>query len=297
MKLGYPCINWQIGCKTDAKFRLKSYSEDKLIVTVENNLTCLQKVLEFNKQHGFYFFRISSDTVPFASHEICQVDWPKHFAKILKALGAYIKQHKMRISMHPGQFTILNSKNKNTLNKTVNELIYHCQLLDAMQLDATAKVQIHVGGVYGDKTEAIKQFINNYQTLPDIIKARLVIENDDKSFSLRDCLAIYEAIGIPIIFDNLHHECLNNEELIEEAFSLAIKTWKKSDGVMMADYSSQENGKIAGRHADSIDEKHFANYLKATSKFDFDIMLEIKDKETSALKAVKILRDLREGVG
>lgn len=293
MKLGYPCINRQIGCAADKKFRLKSYSETKLIETIENNLTCLQKVLEFNVKHGFYFFRISSDTIPFASHPINQFDWVSYFAKTLQSLGKFIKQHDMRISMHPGQFVVLNSPNKNTIKHAVADLVYHCELLDAMELNNTAKVQIHVGGIYADKTEAMYNFDKSYLALPELVKNRLVIENDDRSYTLADCLKIYNEIGVPVIFDNLHHACLNDGESLEEAFGMASKTWRKADGVMMVDYSSQESGKITGRHADSLDEKHFENYLKATQDYNFDIMLEIKDKEASALKAIKIMHALR----
>jgi UV DNA damage endonuclease len=79
MKIGYPCINQTIGCKSNRKFRLKSYSEQRLIDTVTSNLGCLTEILKFNVEHHILFFRITSDLVPFASHPICKFDWVPYF--------------------------------------------------------------------------------------------------------------------------------------------------------------------------------------------------------------------------
>lgn len=293
MKIGYPCINRSIGCTANSSFRLKSYSEQRLIDTIQNNIQCLQKILEFNVKHGLYFFRISSDIIPFASHPICTFDWVTYFKEDFEKLGHYIKQHDMRISMHPDQFVLINAPRQEIVQKSIKDLAWHCALLDAMKLDTTAKVQIHVGGIYGDKVQAIKTFIHNYKNLPDLIKRRLVIENDDRLFNLADCLLIHNEVGIPIIFDNLHHECLNQGETLLEAIEQAARTWQSKDGILMADYSSQARDERIGKHTESIDEQHFAEYLTATKTLDFDIMLEIKDKEPSALKAIKLIQQIR----
>ena len=291
MRLGYPCINRSIGCTTNSTFRLANYSEENLILKVTNNLKCLYKVLLFNLDHNLLFFRISSDLIPFASHPICTFNWEKHFEKEFLFLGDFIKKHKMRISMHPDQFVLINSPNLEIVQKSISELEYHVAVLNAMKLDNTAKVQIHVGGVYKNKIEAIDRFISNYQNLSTNVKNRLVIENDDRCYSLADCLYISSIIDIPIIFDIFHHHCLNNKETVKDALLQAAKTWKKKDGNLMIDYSSQKKGARKGSHTEHIDIEDFKNFIKEAKGLNFDIMLEIKDKEKSALKAKEVLNE------
>ena len=295
MKIGYPCINRGIGCTANSTFRLASYSEERLIQKVDNNLDCLLKILQYNVQNGFYFFRISSDLVPFASHPVCTFDWAGHFRGRLRKVGEFIKEHDIRISMHPDQFVVINSLKDDVVERSVWELEYHCTILDKMALDSTAKIQIHVGGVYGDKRSAINRFIERYNSLSMSLKNRLVIENDHRSFSLKDCWLVHKKIGIPILFDSFHHHCLNNGETLRHGLQLSASTWIESDGIPMVDYSSQQRGQRSGSHAKTLNMANFKKFLHETKGLDFDIMLEIKDKETSALKALRIFREYQNG--
>jgi UV DNA damage endonuclease len=292
MKIGYPCINNSLNCTSNQTFRLKSYSKKLLTQKVENNLDCLQKTLEWNKNHNLLFFRIGSGLVPFASHPINKFNWQKYFQAQLKKIGDYVQKNKIRISMHPDQFTVLNSPSKKVVQNSIRELEYHADFLDAMKLDSTAKIQIHVGGVYRDKPLAIRRFVQNYQKLPLKIKKRLVIENDDRSYSLEDCLKINKQNQIPILFDTFHHQCLNNGEELISAMKKAFQTWKKKDGIPLVDYSSQDKNKRLGAHTYHIDTKKFKKFIQQSTKLNFDIMLEIKDKEKSALSALKIIQSL-----
>lgn len=293
MKLGYVCVNNSLKCKPNVKFRLASYSAERFRDTVAGNLACLKEILAWNLKNDLMFFRISSDTVPFASHPVCKVDWLKHFAGELKDIGAFILKHRMRISMHPDQFVVINSPDAGIVERSIKELKYHADFLDALGLEENAKIQIHVGGVYGNKTAAMAAFIQTALKLSKEIRRRLVIENDDKSFSLRDCLVINHKTGIPILFDNFHHACLSGGEPLKDAMKSAAATWKKTDGIMMLDYSSQQPGAIKGTHIEMIDIEDFERFLKETSLFDFDVMLEIRDKEKSALKALGAIERCR----
>lgn len=291
MKIGYPCINNSIDCTANRTFRLASYSEEKLQEKITENLHCLQKILLYNVKNNLLFFRIGSQLVPFASHPICTFDWKNKFKKQFQAIGNFIKKHNFRISMHPDQFVLINALNQKIIENSIAEISYHCDVLDLMELDQTAKVQIHVGGAYGNKKAAIERFVKEYKKLPKQIIQRLAIENDDRLFSLADCINIHKKTDIPIIFDNLHHECLNNGETMAEAITIAAQTWQKKDGPLMCDYSAQEENERKGKHKKNIEMTHFKLFydlFKKTS-IDADIMLEIKDKEISALKALTCL--------
>ena len=291
MKIGYPCINRSIGCTANSTFRLVNYSEANLIEKVTNNLDCLGKILRYNMDNDLLFFRISSDLIPFASHPVCTFNWQEYFKERFQNIGTFILENDIRISMHPDQFVLINSNSESIVTKSILDLKWHCEVLDLMGLDGTAKVQIHVGGVYGDKDSAIGRFVDNYKKLPDFIKKRLAIENDDKLYSLKDCLSVSKKTGVPVIFDSFHHSCLNNGETMKEAIELSQKTWKTQDGILMTDYSSQAPNERFGKHVAHIDIENFRGYLKETRGHDFDIMLEIKDKEKSALKAIEVVKN------
>ncbi|HEX2169736.1 MAG TPA: hypothetical protein VHF65_05510 [Nitrososphaera sp.] len=118
---------------------------------VKNNLTCLAKILEYNVEHELLFFRITSDIVPFASHSLCKFNWMDIFRGDFEHIGNFIKNNRIRISMHPGQFVLLNALNENIRSKSIDDLLYHYNVFDSLGVDDSPKVQIHVGGVYGDK--------------------------------------------------------------------------------------------------------------------------------------------------
>jgi UV DNA damage endonuclease len=247
-------------------------------------------MLIFNKKNNILFFRISSDIIPFASHPILNVDWKVNFKDILYKIGKFIKKSDMRISMHPDQFIVLNSQKNDVVQRSIQELSYHAAFLDALGLDSSAKIQLHVGGVYGNKRESVKRFMKNYSLLSDDIKKRLVIENDERSYNVVDCLQINTKINIPVLLDVFHHQIFNHNESINDILNQIAVTWSKGDGIPMIDYSSQEKNEKIGKHATHLNATDFTSFLHDIKMIDVDVMLEIKDKEKSALKAISIAK-------
>jgi UV DNA damage endonuclease len=290
MYIGYPCSNLSLRASASKTFRLASYSEDRLIETIEANLTALQRYLEWNVEHDIHFFRISSGTIPFASHPVMTFDWRTHFSDRFAEIGQFIAAHAIRINVHPGQYTLLNSPRPEVAEQSVAELVYHAELLDLLGLDHTHKVQIHVGGVYGDKPAAIARFVEAHVQLPEPVRSRLVIENDERQYNLADTMRIHAATDVPVLFDVLHHRLYNEGESLPEAFATVIPTWE-GHGLPMIDYSSQDPTKQRGAHTATIDLDDFATVLDAMDDREVALMLEIKDKETSALKAIALVRE------
>ena len=293
MKIGYPCINLSLDCRSSRTFRLASYSEDRMRLCIDNNLLCLSKILQYNLQQELMFFRITSDLIPFASHPVCTFPWQRVYEPAFHELGHLIRAKGMRVAMHPDQFVLINSLREDVFERSVRELFYHAEVLDLLGVDETAKIQIHVGGVYQDKARSIRRFIERYRTLPDDIKRRLVIENDERLYDVQDCLEIHRATGIPLVFDVFHFHCNNRGDAIGSIFPKVHQTWRKKDGIAIVDYSSQDPAKRPGAHAATVDMGDIRAFLRAVRGFDFDLMCEIKDKEKSALRVASILKKIR----
>jgi UV DNA damage endonuclease len=217
--------------------------------------------------------------------------WQEYFKQEFREIGEYIKDNGMRITMHPGQYTVLNSTDEGVFKRSLKEIQYHMEVLDLMELNSTAKVQVHVGGVYGNKPKSLERFIERYKTYEKDITTRLVIENDDKSYTLRDCVQIHDKTGIPIIFDIYHHQCNNSGESMQQAFKTFTESWREFDGLPIVHYSSEHPEKEKPSHSEHIQLKDFKKFIEQTRDHNFDVMLEIKDKENSALKALEVLND------
>ncbi|MGI8486373.1 MAG: UV DNA damage repair endonuclease UvsE [Thermomicrobiales bacterium] len=215
MKIGYPCINRTLNVSASRTFRLASYSSDRLRSTIRGNLEGLQTILEWNVERGINFFRISSETIPFASHPVMNVDWQNEFCSELAAIGSYIRKHDVRINVHPGQYTLLSSPRPDVHQRSIAELVYHAELFDLLALDRTNVIQIHVGGVYGDRAATISTVISRIAELPDNVRNRLAIENDEHHYPLADCLFIARQSDLPVLLDVFHQSILNSGESIQ----------------------------------------------------------------------------------
>ncbi|MGH4138146.1 UV DNA damage repair endonuclease UvsE [Clostridium sp.] len=295
MKIGYACIPLTVNARTNRRLTLKNFSEKMFLEVVEQNLIDLREILENNEKYSIKLFRISSDIIPLGSHSINEVNWHKYFESELKEIGEFIKKCSMRVSMHPGQYTVLNAEKEDIVEKAIKDLEYHSRFLDDLGVDSSNKIILHIGGGYGDKDLAMNRFIENFKRLSASVKNRLVIENDDRTFNINDLLFISGKINIPVIFDNLHHECNHEIEMsIKKIMSKVVKTWKKEDGSPKVHYSQQDLCKHLGAHSKTIMVKEFLKYYEEVKEFNLDIMLEVKDKDISAIKCNLIVSNMNK---
>ncbi|SHI45278.1 UV-damage endonuclease [Clostridium cavendishii DSM 21758] len=293
MKIGYACIPITIPYRTNRKLFLKDYSEEKLIEILKYNLEDLKYILMDNLKNNIYMFRISSDIVPLGSHEINTFDWSNYFKNELREIGNYAKNNNIRLSMHPGQYTVINSPDPNIVSKSIRDIEYHCLFLDSLDVDYSNKIVLHIGGVYGDKNASIKRFINSFDSLSTSAQKRLIIENDEKNFSLDEVFYISKTLNIPMVYDNLHNDCYgDNNYSFYDIYSKVITTWKECDGQMKVHYSQQALDKKMGSHSNTIFIKDFLRYYNEIKEFNADIMLEVKDKDISAIKCINVLEEL-----
>ncbi len=296
MKIGYACTPITINARTNRRILLKNFSKSKFLSIAKQNLEDLQKILEWNIKNDIYLFRIGSDIIPLGSHKINNINWQKEFKYNLESIGTFIKNNNIRVSMHPGQYTVINTPKEDILYKSIKDIEYHCKFLDSLNIDYKNKIILHIGGVYGDKKLAKENFLKGFNKLSDSSKKRLVIENDERNFSLNDVLDISSKINIPVIFDNLHNICYgDNSYSLKEIYSLVIKTWnKKLDGNMKVHYSQQNIFKKKGSHSSSISINSFLDYYEEVKKFSPDIMLEVKDKDISSIKCINSLKEINK---
>lgn len=291
MKIGYACLTKGVRETSFKSCILKNATEENLLSIIEHNLNSLEKIIDYNIQNNIKLFRISSDIIPFASNPINRLQWWKIFDDQLHSIGLKAEQSGMRLSMHPGQYTVLNSPKADVVERSIKDLEYHTTFLDSLNLDSENKIILHIGGVYGDKENAIKRFIDNYKILDKRIKQRLVIENDDRCFNIEDVLRISEHLSIPVIFDNLHNRILASNILYDDAYWIekANKTWRKNDGPQKIHYSQQDNAKRAGAHSSTIKIDEFIIFSEGLNR-DIDVMLEVKDKNFSAIKCINAIK-------
>ena len=288
MNIGYACLTVGVPNTDQKSCMLKNASKEKLLELISYNLNSLENIIDYNIKNKIKLFRISSDLIPFGSNPVNNLKWWDIFDSRFSIIGRKIKTSGMRISMHPGQYTVLNSPKKEVVENAIQDLHYHVKVLDTLGVGEDSKIVLHIGGVYNDKGQAIKRFISNYRELDDSVKRRLIIENDDKSYNISDVLEIGSNINAPVVFDNLHNQVNPYDKSKSDYFWIdkCKETWRGKDGIQKIHYSQQNPLKKPGSHSSTIQINEFISFYEGLKRDDIDIMLEVKDKNLSAVKCI-----------
>lgn len=288
--LGYVGQNLTLGETTGRTLRLANLTEARAHEVTAQNLAALRSILEWNVAHGIHFFRVASSVVPFASHPAFTLDWRGVFSETLGSIRAFVQQHDLRISVHPGQYTVLNSPDEKIVARAVAELEYHAQFLEAVD-PTSGTMTLHVGGLYGDKEVALARFADNAALLSPSARARLTLENDDKLYGIREVLGLCETLGLPAVFDIFHHKCHPGphdwREDLPELLERVVRSWGEKVPKLHLS-SAREPGKTA--HADSIRAEDLAELTILMAGISgngvYDVMLEAKLKDKALLELV-----------
>ena len=205
MRIGYACQTLGVPAADYRGCLAKNATPSALTTLIEHNLGSLANAIAYNIRENIRLFRITSDLIPFGSSPVNELPWWSLFAPQLASIGAQIRRSNLRVSLHPGQYTVLNSPRPEVVCRAVADLDYHARILDALALGPEHKIILHVGGVYGDKTAAISRFVDVFLSLDENVRRRLVIENDDRCYTIADVLGLGRQLAAPVVFDNLHH--------------------------------------------------------------------------------------------
>ena len=302
--LGYACINMALSYPEKGKERIttnrgmikRTFQQKGLAyasaLTLQNTKDLLQ-ILQWNEQHGIKFYRMSSDLIPWASeYDLRELPDFDAIEEALYEAGLFAAEHNMRITTHPGHFNKLTSPREEVIQRTMRDLEIHGEIFDLMCLPRThfAKINIHVGATYNDRRMALDNFCKNFERLPESVRSRLTVENDDKAsmYSVKDLYnGIYKRIGIPIVFDYHHHKFCTGDLSEKAALELACSTWP--EGITPVVHYSES------RSAEQLDESirpqahsdYVYDYIDTYGN-EVDIMIEAKHKELAVAKYLEL---------
>ena len=309
MNMGYACINMQLsypqkyGGKekgvepiTTGRSMIKRTFETKGLdyaseLTLANAMD-LDKIIDWNILNGYKFFRITSGLAPWKT----EYDWEdlKDIDSIRRwfhSAGTMAKTHGIRLTSHPGPYNVLVSPKEEVVVNCIKDLTIHGDEFDMMGLSRTPynKINIHLGGAYGDKEASMKRFVKNFPRLPESVRSRLTLENDDKAsmYSVKDLYyGIYKEIGIPIVFDYHHHQFCTGGMSEQEALEMALSTW--GDIKPVTHYSESRRDE---QEDETIRVQAHSDYVYNKIEMygnDFDIMVEAKAKELAVDKYLQL---------
>lgn len=178
---------------------IRAGGPETLLNVSRDNIRDLVKTIEWNGRHAIGLMRVSSDLCPFASHN--EVGWSVDLLSGDFAVARQrVKEWGGRLTMHPGQYTQLGSPKESVVTAAKRDLEVHASILDLLGAE-DAVIVIHGGGVYGDRAAALQRLEEEIETLPPSVRNKLVLENDEISWSAEELLPLCKRLGVPLVFD------------------------------------------------------------------------------------------------
>ncbi|MGG2017386.1 UV DNA damage repair endonuclease UvsE [Bacillus sp. S10(2024)] len=273
----------------------KQARDEKLYDVTKQNILHTLRILHYNIAHEIELYRLSSSIVPLATHPEVKFDYINPFKNLWKEMGVLIKKHHLRVSFHPNQFTLFTSEKTHITTNAILDMTYHYNLLSAMNIADSAYINIHVGGAYGNKEQALLRFHENIKKLPVSIKRQMTLENDDKTYTATETLTVCKQEQIPFVFDYHHHVANPCEESLEELLPAIFATWNHTNVLPKVHISSPKSKKEFRAHSDYIDVPFIQKFLSTAKELnqDFDIMIESKQKDLALFQLVADLSSIR----
>ena len=286
---------------------LKNRDEEKLLSLWNYNINKTHEALKFlsSQEECFHFFRISSDLFPLATLQETKSFYKKHISSLQKSIAEIGKEIKsiapsFRLVTHPGQFTILNSKNPKVVNAALEDLQYHYDFMSSFSLPFSINIHIGSGSTENDSSHILR-FEKGFSLLPQEIKNTLSLENDEKVGDLSCIIEASKRTGVKICYDHHHQACYFSSpkrlgvfkpySLSEEEIDFIGESWKGSGMVPTMHLSNRrELESIGGKsfpHSDFLYDESFNVSVLPLLQRGWDLEVEAKAK----FPAVKKFKD------
>lgn len=268
---------------------------ERLAWVTSQNIRNTLRMIHYNIAHEIELYRFSSSIAPLSTHPEVNWDFVDPFREQWLEIGRLVKQHNLRVSFHPNQYTLFTSPRPEVTANAVIDMDYHYRMLEAMGLEDQGLINIHVGGAYGDKKETIGRFYENLKSLPLHIKKRMTLENDDKTYHTEETLEVCLKESIPLVFDYHHHMANLCEPPLKELLPVIFQTWEPMGLKPKIHISSPKSEKAFRSHADFVDPEFILPLIDVLKelKVDVDMMIEAKAKDQALLKLVDDLSKIR----
>jgi UV DNA damage endonuclease len=290
-RLGLVCIthSQEVRFRTITRTRLLQHDEDRqhalLDALYRDNLQRLDMALTYCAGQDIALYRMPSSLFPFYDAPIGRQVMTA-LAHDVAQVGARALALNIRLVMHPDQFVVLSSDSEKVVANSVTILQMHADIMDLLQQPRSpwALIEIH-----GGKSGRSQQLVDAIARLPDPIRLRLGLENDEYAYSASEIHDVCMASGLPMVFDAHHHivhENLPDYEApsIGEMLAKARMTWP--DPAQQLVHISNGRAAFNDRgHADLIDvmPSSFANapWIEVEAKFKEDAIQKLRESSAA----------------
>jgi UV DNA damage endonuclease len=260
------------------------YDGERINGTYHNNLDELIKLVPKLIENNIKSFRVSSNVLPLFDQtgDVARND--ESLKEKFRTLGKLFLDNDIRVTTHPGQFTVISSDRDSVIENAIKELQYHAWMFDQMGLPQTP---YHAINIHGGKRDRADRMVETILSLPEGVRKRLTLENDERCYNPKQLLKVSEKTGIPIVWDSHHHVFNDGGMTMEEAMWECAQTW--GDTKPLQHISNTTPGMENGSYTERRKHSYYIHYIPDVQREVMeanvvDVDVEAKGKNLALLK-------------